>query len=291
MSYLTDKSSAPFDIFNSGALYTTSYSGTATALQNGFQGIVGDVSLDSLLGSKWLTEDGRTLTLVSNAATALVSGVLVQTQAETTAFEKLAVPALATQTAGNPPVAGSVGSYQIIVTNGATVIPQNALNGGYAIVAAGTGIGQMLRIASNNGVAANAAATITLEDPVQVALDNTSKVSLLYNPYRNVIIAPASETGAPVGATLYPVQASTAATTNVTSGVQTVAPQPQYFFVVSHGPASVLVDTVTNVGYPVGRSASVAGAVSVATLTTAAMVGVNMQTQTTAQNGLVYLYL
>jgi len=292
MSYISDKSGAPFDIYNSGVLFTSQYTGTVTALQNGYQGVVGDVSLDTLLGTKWATNDGRVLTLVSNAATALVSGVLVQSQAQQTAFQKLAVPALATQVAGNPPVAGAVGSYSIIVTNGATVIPQGALNGGYAVVASGTGIGQTLQIASNPGGAASASVTITLADPVQVALDSTSKVSLLYNPFRNVIINPATATGAPIGVTLYPVIASTAATTDGTSGNQTVAPQPQYFYVVSHGITSCLVDsTVTNVGYPIGRSAATAGAVGVATLTTVGQIGISAQTLTSANNGLISLYL
>lgn len=286
MSFISDFKSAPFDIFNQ-ALQPTTFSGTATALSNGST----DAAIESLLGSKWATEDGRTLTLIQNGATALVSGVLVQTQPETTAFEKLAIPAVVANTTGNPPTAGNIGSYQIIVTNGATVMNQNAFAGGYAIIAAGTGIGQSFKIASNPGVAASAAGTITLEDPIQVALDSTSKVSLLYNPFNNVIIAPATETGAVVGSTLYPVSASTLETFNVTTGVLTAAAIPQYAYVVSHGPAAVLCDTVTNVGYPVGRSASVAGAVAVATLTTVAQIGVNMQTQTNAQTGLVYLYL
>lgn len=294
MSYISDFKSAPFDIFNQGGI-PTNYVGTATPPTNGFTGTglngIPDTSDTAILGSKWATEDGRILTLVSNAATALVTGVLTQTPAEITGLEKLSIPSLAAQVAGNPPVAGSAGSSQIIITNGSTVLKQGLFNGGYAVVAAGTGIGQTLKIASNPGSAISVAFTITLEDPIQVTLDNTSKISLIQNPFANVIIAPASETGVPVGGTLYPVAASVAPTWDGTSGAMTATGTPQYAFVVSHGPAGILCDTVTNVGYPVGRSASVAGAVSVATLTTAAMVGTNMQTQTNAQVGLVYLYL
>lgn len=295
MSFISDFKSAPFDIFNQTGL-PSNYSGTVTVPTNGYNSsagtIVGDFSDTAILGSKWATEDGRILTLIQNGATALVTGVLVQTPAEVTAFEKLAIPALATQVTGNPPVAGSAGSYQIIITNGATVLNQNQFNGGYAVIASGTGIGQTLKIATTPASAASVPFTITLEDPIQTGLDNTSKVSLIANPFQNVIVYPTTATGAPVGVTLYPIAASTAATFNGTSGLQTAAPVNQYAFVVSHGPVSCLVDsTITNVGYPVGASHTTAGCVGVATLTTSPQIGVSMQTLTSANNGLVYLYL
>ena len=97
MSYVTDFKSAPFDIFNQTAV-PSNYFGTPTLPSNGSVGTgmngVPDRSNQALLGSKWTTEDGRTLSLVSNAATALVTGVLVQEPAEVVAFEKLAIPAV-----------------------------------------------------------------------------------------------------------------------------------------------------------------------------------------------------
>lgn len=296
MSYITDFKSPPFDIYNQTGL-SSNYTGTVTVPANGYvgTGLNGnpDTSDTALLGSKWATEDGRTLTLCSNASTALVTGILAQTPAEITAFEKLAIPALATQVTGNPPVAGSAGSYQIIITNGSTVLKQSLFNGGYAIVAAGTGIGQTLKIASNPGSAISVSFTITLEDPIQTGLDNTSKISLIQSPFANVIISPATTaTGGPVGATLYPVAASVAPTWDGTSGVMTATGTPQYFYVVSKGPTSILVDsTVTNVGYPIGVSKTTAGSVGVATLTTVPQIGISMQTLTSAQNGLIYLNL
>lgn len=294
MSYLSDFKSAPFDIFNQNNL-PTNFSGTATVPTNGYTGTglsASDFANTNILGSKWATEDGRILTLISNAATALVSGVLVQTPAEVTAFEKMAVPALVAQVVGNPPVAGSIGSNQIIITNSTTVLNANQFAGGYAIVSAGTGIGQTLKIASHPGSAISVPFTITLEDPIQVTLDNTSKISMIANPFQNVIINPTTATGAPIGATLYPVPAATLPTFNATTGVLVTTGTPQYAFIVSHGPTSILVDsTVTGVGFPLGRSAATAGAVGVATLTTVGQIGIAMQTLTSAQNGLVYLYL
>lgn len=294
MSFITDFKSAPFDIYNQTGI-PSNFNGATTLPSNGYRGTglsAPDFADTAILGSKWATEDGRILTLVSNAATALVTGVLVQNPAEVTAFEKLSIPAVAANTAGLPPVSGNQGSYQITITNGATVLNANKFAGGYAIVAAGLGIGQTLKIASSPASAVSVPFTITLEDPIQVTLDVTSKISLIANPFQEVVVSPASETGIPVGATIYPVAASVASTFDGTSGALVTTGTPQYFFVVSHGPTGVLVDaTVTNVGYPIGRSATVAGAVGVATLTTVGQIGLLMQTATSAQTALVYLYL
>jgi hypothetical protein len=245
-----------------------------------------DYSLDTLLGSKWQTQDGRTLTLVSNGAVALVSGVLVQNVAEATAFQKLAM----TVPTAYPATAGSI---QLLVTNGGTKLNVNQFAGGLLVVDSGTGIGQTLQIASHANAAASATFVVTLADAIQVTLDATSTISLLSPLGKSVIISPSSTaTGAPVGGTLYPVPASTLPTYDGTSGALVTAGTPQYAFVVSHGLAAILVDsTVTNVGYPIGVSKTTAGCVGVATLTTVPQIGVSAQTLTSAHTGMVYLYL
>lgn len=280
MSYISDFKSSVLGLFNQGygpvpANSSTAVTGTGALTPEAFAEI----------GQKFTTADGRTLALVANGATALAAGVLVQAPAEVTAFEKLAVPTPTTA------VPASAGTYQVLVTNGSTVLKQNIYAGGYFIVAAGTGIGQTLRINSHSAAANAGVITVNLEDAIITTLDNTSKVSLLMNPYNGVIINPTSATGAPVGVSLYPIAASTAATYDSTSGALTAVGTNQYGFIVTHGFVSCLIDTVTNVGYPLGRSASTAGSLSVATLTTAAQVGISGQTTTNAQNGLVSLYL
>lgn len=277
MSYLSDFKSAPIELFNQ-------YKGVGTYNTDGSQNA--DTSYLTLCGTRFKVEgDGREVALVSIGATAIVSGVLVQGAAEVTAFEKLAM----TVPTATP---GTAGTNQILVTNGATVLNVNQFIGGYLIISAGTGLGQTLKIASHQPAAASATFLVTTEDNIQVTLDATSKVSLVSNPYTNIIINPATATGAPIGASLYPLTASTAATFNATTGVMNTPGTPQFGFVVVHGPTGILVDaTVTNVGYPLGRSATVAGAVGVATLTTVAAVGTAMQTLTSAQAGPVYLNL
>jgi len=239
----------------------------------------------SYVGQKFDTSDGRVLTFVQNGAVALIAGVLVQASAEVTAFQKLAVPTPTTA------VPASAGTYQVLVTNGSTVLKSNQFQQGYAIVSAGTGIGQTLKIASHSNAANAGTITLNLEDPIQTTLDNTSKISLIANPYVGVVVNPTTHTSAPVGVSLYPIAASTAATYDGTSGALTVNGVAQYGMIVTNGPTSCLIDTVTNVGYPLGASTAVTGALAVATLTNSPQVGVSLQTLTSGQNGLVYLQL
>ena len=249
----------------------------------GFQ----DNSFNTYVGQKFDTSDGRELVLIQNGAVALSAGQLIQAPAEVTAFQKLAVPTPTTA------VPATNGTYQVLVTNGSTKLNVNQFQQGYFVVASGTGIGQTLKIASHSAAAASGVITVNLEDPIQTTLDNTSKVSLISNPYIGAITSPVTTaTGGPIGVSLYGIAASTAPTYDGTSGALTAAGTAQYGLIICHGPAAVLVDsTVTNVGYPIGVSKTTAGTVGVATLTTVPQIGVSMQTLTSANTGLVYLYL
>lgn len=289
MSYITDFKSAPFDIFNGGNNGNPNFSGTPTAIPNGYTGTglngIPDYGMDALLNSKWATEDGRILTLVSNSANLQASGTALQSPAELTVFEKLAMTVPTTAPA-------TVGTFLISVTNGSTVLKQNLFAGGYLTTASGTGIGQTLKIASHTGGANAGQIVVTLEDPIQVTLDATTTVSFVANPAKAVIVNPTTPTGVLVGVTLYSIPAAVAPTWNATSGVAVTLGTPQYAFVVSHGPVSCLIDSsVTGVAFPLGQKCATAGCLGIATLTTSPQVAISMQTLTSAQNGMVYMQL
>ena len=271
MSRITQKNAtAPIALFQQA---TSASTGT---------GIV-DQSFVTYTGQRFDLSDGREVVLVSNGAVALAAGVLVQAPAEVTAFEKLAM----TVPTATPATAGT---NQILVTNGSTVLNVNQFAGGYLITSSGTGIGQTLKIQSHQAAANAATFIVTTEDAIITTLDATTKVSLIANPYANVIINPTTATAQVVGVSLYPLAASTANTYNGTSGALSTTGVAQYGYIVSRGLASCLVDnTVTNVGYPLGRSAATAGAVGVATLTTVAQIGTAAQTLTSANNGVINL--
>lgn len=285
----SDFKSAPFPVFNNGNNGNPNYSGSATSLYNGYTGTglngIPDYSLDTLLNSKWTTDFGQTLTLVSNSANAQVSGTALQSPAEITAFQKLAMTVPTAYPA-------TQGTFNILVTNGSTVLKQNLFAGGTLVVASGTGIGQTLQIASHAPAANAGTFVVTTIDPIQVTLDATSKISLIANPSKNVIINPTTPTGVLTGVTLYPIPASVAPTWDGTSGALVTAGIPQYAFVVSHGPVSCLIDSsVTGVAFPLGQKCATAGCLGIATLTTSPQVAVSMQTLTSANNGMVYMQL
>lgn len=243
-----------------------------------------DPDFGTYIGQKFDTADGRELVLVQNGAVALASGKLMQAPAEVTGFEKLAM----TVPTAYPATAGL---FQILVTNGATVLKANQFQGGYLVTASATGAGQTLKISSHQPAAASATFVVTVEDAIVTTLDATTTVSLIANPYSGIVISNHTTLGSPVGVTLYPVAASTAPTFNGTSGVLTTAGIAQYALIVTHGPTACLIDALTNIGYPVGPSTNTDGAVNVATLTASPQIGYSGQTQTSTQYGIVYLQL
>lgn len=263
MSVISDYKTSPFDVFVQPPL-TSNFSGTATPQGPGYTGTglngIPDYSYDSLCGVRFNTNDGRQVVIVRNAAVAIGSGLLAQGPAEVTAFNNLAI----TVPTANPATAGT---YQIMVTNGATVLNANQFANGYLIVSAGTGIGQTLQIASHQPAAAAGTFVVTLQDPIQVTLDATSTVTLSPNPYINVVVSAVGLTGPVVGSTFYAVSASTAATFNVTSGALVTAGTPVYAMLGCHGVWGVKADATGTpaVGLPASASTTTAGNLTVFT--------------------------
>lgn len=270
MSYISDFKSSVISIFKQ-----------ATSVASG-TGIVAP-ELATALGQKFALNDGREVAIVQNGATALTSGVLVQGEPITANHQNLAVAVTS--------VPATAGTFQISVTLGATLLKTNQYQGGYAVVNAGTGIGQTLRIASHANAAASAGGVvITLEDPIQVTLDATSKVCLIPNPYKNVVINPTTFTNTPVGVTITPVAASVAPTTDGTSGLQTAAGTQQYAFVVTKGVVSCLNDAGTAVGLGISPSTNTAGAVFTGAATTA-RIGRALQAGVTTESRAIFIDL
>lgn len=272
MSVISDYKSAPFDVFTQPAT-SSNYTGTYTPPTPGYTPTVVtyggastyDNGYDSLCGVRFNTNDGRQVVMVRNggteiAAASIGSGLLVQAPAEVTAFNNLAMTVPAAQPA-------TAGTYAILVTNGATVLNVNEYANGYALVSAGTGIGQTLQIASQQAAAASGTFILTLQDPIQVTLDATSTITLVRNPYIGVVVSATGLTGTVVGATFYVIGAGTASVYNNTSGALTTQGQPVYAFVGCHGVWGVRADATGTpaVGLPASASTTTAGDVTVFT--------------------------
>lgn len=230
-----------------------------------------DANLATLIGSRWDLSDGREVILVKNSsATTGTAGQLYQDAAIVSNHTNLAVTA--TQAYSNN---GDVPAT-VTVTLGATAATANQYQGGFAVVNAGTGIGQTLRIASHPAADASASLVVTLEDGPNVALStSTSKVSLIPAHGNNIIQMPTTPTNVPVGVALYSIAPSS------------------YGFLASKGITSALSDAVVaTVGQAISPSITTAGAVTLASGTNAtvtSVIGYTLNTGVSAEARAVFL--
>ncbi len=262
MTYISDFKSSPFSLFG--------VSGGQTSQ---------DTSLATLCGVKFVSADGRQFVLVQNGATALAAGVLVQGPATIGANHTgMAVAS-----------AAATGATQISVTLGGTATTVNQYQGGFAVISAGTGLGQTLRIAGNTATGGSATCVITLEDPLSVNIDtSTSKVTLTLPAYgsangaaittNGVIIAPSgAPTGQWVGVSLYPIAASSSTA-------------PTYGFIQSKGPIACLAAGTATGGLGAMLGA-VNGAVSLQVVATNAQIGRFIQAAEDGKKQLIFIDL
>src|SRR5262245_56624970 len=148
---------------------------------------------------------------------------------------------------GLTPSVAVVGAQQVTVTLGATAVAADDYKDGKLVVEAGTGAGYEYKIATHPAALASAALTVTLhpDEKLRTALDATSKISLMRNPLRDVVIAPAS--------------ANPTAPFVGVSRAAIVAANHGWFQVKGDGPC--LQQGALTVGLPASNSATVAGAI------------------------------
>jgi hypothetical protein len=162
----------------------------------GFPQIVGqDVFSNSAtqqlpLGVYAETSDGRGFRYALVGAVSTVAGNVYQSPAQDTTNYN--------PSGGLSISAAAAGSTTITLTSSVT-IALNALAGGLVMVNVGTGVGQTFKIYGNTAVSGATGCVITLEDPIRVALDTSSKIDLKVNPYNGIIVAPSTMTGEIVG--------------------------------------------------------------------------------------------
>jgi len=243
MSYITDFKSAPFNLFGVKGGVTSN-----------------DASLATLVGSRF-SSGNREFVLIQNGGTALVAGNLIQGPVSIGANHTgLAVAA-----------ASAIGATTITVTMGGTLCTANQYQGGYAVISAGTGIGQTLKIASHPAGTSSGSVVLTLEDPLSVAIDiATSKVSLTLNPHGSqygttfatsgCVVCPTTLTGPVLGVTITPIPATTATVLS-------------YGFIQTKGAVACLNDAGTAIGLDLMPSSNTAGAVMTYVVATKSRVG------------------
>jgi hypothetical protein len=157
----------------------------------GLQGIY-DESEDQLLpaGTRLEFGDGRVYRYAKAGGT-LVMGQLMQAEAAVANHVDLVCP-----------TASAVGDTTVHLTLGATALVANDYKDGYFQITDGASEGMSYKIKSHPAADASANVTVTLYDKLHAVVTNAdSTVSLVKNPYQDVIQAPATVTGAAVGVT------------------------------------------------------------------------------------------
>lgn len=220
-----------------------------------------DLSLGTIVGTKFETSDGREFVLIQNAGTALVSGLLIQGPVKIGANHSGLVLSTAV-----------IGATQITATLGGTAVTANQYAGGFLVISAGTGIGQTLRIASHPAqTSTSGTVVLTLEDALQVAtLTSDSKGTLELNPYGSAngvdvrtsgcVVCPTTLTGPVIGVTVSPIAASTSTI-------------PAYGFIQTKGVVGCLNDATTAIGLDLMHSSNTAGAVMTYVVATSGRIG------------------
>ena len=222
-----------------------------------------------VVGAKMVIEDGRTFRYCEAGGTALINANTISALAPSTNFRDEAVDTLA---AGVTVLTGVAATG----SNPAADLFKN----GYVHVLTAAQLGPVMRVKSNPLFAGNAG-SLTLYNPLPVAITVDDKVTYVENAFRDVIIAGTNPAALIVGVAVRAVLAN------------------QYGWLATGGPARVFQDTndVPAVGNGCMASDQVAGTVEDWLPETNAgkiqtyPIGICMAVQTSAEKAIIFLKL
>ena len=167
------------------------------------------------------------------AGEALVAGYLTTEPTGNTSLITMAV------------ITGDINSGEINFTNAATTTTAGYFDEGYVVVSYGTGIGQTYKIKSLAALVSGASSYVYLFDRIKVALDTTSKIDIVANPW-NRVLHTATATLHPTGVPLVAVTAA-----------------GDYGWLQTRGICGVFADGTIAAGTKAESDGSVAGAIDV----------------------------
>lgn len=235
------------------------------------------------LGTRMVMQDGRRYVFAEAGATALATGKVQQSEVPDPDHDTLAVQA-----------AGSVGDRTISLTNGSDAIEADLYADGFAATeaAAGNAEGHLLKVEiTHDSLAASATVTLPLAAGYGLpkAIDTSDTITLVKNPYADVIISAAPPVALILGVACSPV------------------PIANWGWLQTWGPTAVLIDGTVVIGgrvSPCGTAGnSTAGAVeasgviitttnpTTAQITELLQVGYCMEVAPTTGYGIIFLTL
>jgi hypothetical protein len=202
------------------------------------------VSAKYALGTKLEAFDGRLWRYCQAGGTQLSPGLMGQTPAIDAKLEN------EVQTGYVWNIGDTEGD--VLLTTGSGLTPAN-LAGGYMVVEDGTGEGHYYKIRTAAWTTDDTVVHIYLDEPIVVATEATSEVSLYPNQWAGIIVAPTTLTGHCVGVTNLTVTAS------------------YYYWAQRKGPCAMVVDAGETlvIGEAAGYPATIGtpGAIGVSAVT------------------------
>lgn len=184
------------------------------------------------LGTLGQTPDGRLYRYAKAGAADLAPGKLAVAATQVADHANISVAA-----------AASVGDKEVTVTLGSTEATLDQYEDGFLVVNDAAGEGVAYRIRANQAGDAAANIKVFLDEEVKVALTTSSEVSLVKNPWADVVISATDQADLPVGVP------------NVTVG------DTEYGWVQTAGVCPTLADEAITAGLAVTIGTGVAGAV------------------------------
>ena len=217
-------------------------------------------SANQRLGARVETRDGRVFRYVENGGTALVAGRLAVAATQTGDHANIDVQA-----------AVAIGDTTVNVTLGGTLTNANDYAEGYLVVHLTPGNGVSYLISGHPAADASATQTLTLAEPIDVALTTSTNVSLIKNPWKDVVISASDQADMPVGVAVKAIVADE-------SG-----------WVQTRGVCSVLADAAITVGDAVTTGASTNGSVEAKNDAGEVQVGVAIQAGVNTEERAIFL--
>ncbi len=184
------------------------------------------------LGTRMVLQDGRRYAFAEAGGTALVTGKVQQSEVPDGDHDTLAV------------VSGAQYARTINITNGSDAIEEDLYADGYAITeaAAGASEGYMLKVEQSHaalGASTTVALPLAAGYGLPLTLDTNDTITLIKNPYADVIISAAPAEALILGVACSPI------------------PTTEFGWIQTWGPAAVFVDDTWVIGGRVSPSGSV----------------------------------
>jgi len=202
------------------------------------------------LGALAMTGDGRKFRY-SKAVAATVAGKCYGSAGQDAQFESMAVDAIE-----------PIGEDTIGITLGTTTVTANMFDGGYLTISSSTGIGQFGQILSHGTGTSGESINVQIDRPLETALSTTSKVTIVQNPFYNIIVQATTPVAPAIG--LAPSIIAT-----------------DYFgWMATGGPATGLMDAGANIAVDtlaISPSTTTEGCIALFVEANSQMIGFSMQ--------------